>query len=36
MRYLYSEMDVQPRAVVERNELRLRSFGFEIHDDVLC
>ena len=26
--------NVQPRAVVERNELRLRGFGFETHDDV--
>jgi hypothetical protein len=28
--------NIQPLVVVERNELRLRSFGFEIHDDVLC
>jgi hypothetical protein len=26
--------DIQPRAVVERNELYLRRLGFEIHDDV--
>ena len=26
--------NVQPRAVIERNKLRLRGLGFEIHDDV--
>ena len=26
--------NVQPRAVIERNKLCLRSLGFEIHDDV--
>jgi hypothetical protein len=26
--------NVQPRAVIERNKLCLRGFGFEIHDDV--
>jgi hypothetical protein len=26
--------NVQPRAVIERNQLRLSGFGFEIHDDV--
>jgi hypothetical protein len=28
--------NVQPLVVVERNELRLRGLGFEIHDDVFC
>jgi hypothetical protein len=28
--------NVQPRAVIERNKLRLRGLGFEIHDDVFC
>jgi hypothetical protein len=26
--------NVQPRSVIERNKLRLRGLGFEIHDDV--
>jgi hypothetical protein len=29
------ERNVQPRAVVERQNLRLCRLGFEIHDDVL-
>jgi len=28
--------NVQPRAVVEPNKLRLGGLGFEVHDDVLC
>jgi len=28
--------NVQPRAVIESHKLRLRSLGFEIHDNVLC
>ncbi|MGB6855676.1 MAG: hypothetical protein WBE03_02235 [Terracidiphilus sp.] len=28
--------NVQPRAVIERKELRLRRLGLETHDDVLC
>jgi hypothetical protein len=28
--------NVQPRTVMKRQNLRLSSLGFEIHDDVLC